>query len=114
MDKETANYIIQYFSQLLTQEERLAIKHTMSLEKLSNSTNSNLDKIFKQAGWITENQTAIDLLKDGYDAFEIKVAKRICNNHQQEVFLNNCEKCGKLARTPYAKQCRHCGHNWHS
>ena len=26
---------------------------------------------------------------------------------------NNCPKCGKLARTPKAKQCRYCFYNWH-
>lgn len=31
----------------------------------------------------------------------------------EKVFLNNCPKCNKLARTPYARQCRHCGHSWH-
>lgn len=86
----------------------------MSLEKVSGSTNHSVGKIYKKVGWITENETALDLLKDGYDAFEIKVAERIWDNFQQEVFLNNCEKCGKLARTPYAKQCRHCGYSWHN
>lgn len=32
---------------------------------------------------------------------------------REKVFLNNCPKCDKLARTPYAKQCRYCGYNWH-
>lgn len=84
----------------------------MSLEKLTYSTNRSLEKAYRNAGWITENETTLDLLKDGYDAFETKVAERIWNNHQQEVFLNNCVKCGKLARTPYAKQCRHCEYSW--
>ena len=28
------------------------------------------------------------------------------------MFLNRCERCSKLARTPYAKQCRFCGNHW--
>jgi hypothetical protein len=26
--------------------------------------------------------------------------------------INTCPQCGQLARTPLAKQCRHCGHDW--
>ena len=46
MDTETAKYIINYFSNLLTSEEKIAIKHTSSMFKLehSSSENPNLKK----------------------------------------------------------------------
>lgn len=42
-----------------------------------------------------------------------RIAELILKDYSNEVFLNNCRKCGKLARTPFAKQCRYCGHDWH-
>lgn len=50
----------------------------------------------------------------GYDVeeFKIAIANRILNDHYEEV-INNCPKCGKLARTPKAKQCRYCQFDWH-
>ena len=115
MNNETAKYIINYFSNLLTSAERMAIKHTSSTFKLENSTsdNTNLTKIYKEKGWITSDQSALDLLKDGYDNFELNVANRIIDQNSDKVFFNNCPKCNRLARTPYARQCRHCGHSWH-
>ena len=115
MDEETARYIINYFSHLLSLAEKAAIKHTTSEIKMGDRLfdNSKLTEIYKEKGWITADQTVLDLLKDGYDAFELNVANRILTQHKDQVHLNNCPKCNKLARTPLARQCRHCGYDWH-
>jgi hypothetical protein len=113
LDQETAKYIVNYFSNLLTDQERLAIKHTMSTSKLEYSKSVNMERIYKEKGWITQDQNVLALLKDGYDNFEMIAAIRILNEHQSMVFLNKCPKCNKLTRTPQAKQCRHCGNDWH-
>ena len=115
MDKETIEYMITYFSSLLTSEEMLAIKHTHSTYKLEDSTtdNSNLTRIYKKYGWLTSDQNVLELLKNGYEQFEINIANRIMSQNPEKVFFNNCPKCNKLARTPHAKQCRYCEHNWH-
>ncbi|CAL2089686.1 conserved protein of unknown function [Tenacibaculum sp. 190524A02b] len=42
-----------------------------------------------------------------------KIAKVILNNYSDKIFLNNCLKCGKLARTPKAKQCQFCFYSWY-
>lgn len=40
------------------------------------------------------------------------IAERLLKDHGSEI-LNTCPRCEKLARTPLAKQCRHCGFDWH-
>lgn len=117
MDQDTAKYIVCYFSELLTNSERAAIKHTHSMikldvEEIERNSNSTLLNIYKKKGWISEDIEILNLLKDGYDNFEIRVAERIMSEHSKEVFLNNCPNCNKLARTPQAKQCRFCSFNW--
>jgi len=93
----------------------MAIKHTTSSYKLQHSTsdNASLTKIYREKGWITSDETVLNLLKDGYENFQLKVASRIVEQSSEKVFFNNCPKCNKLARTPYARQCRYCGHSWH-
>ena len=113
MDQETARYIISYFSKLLTDQERQAVRHTHSIVKLEDTNpDAPLARAYRKKGWLTEDQSVLDLLKNGYDTFELVVANRISSEHSDKVFFNNCPKCGKLARTPQAKQCRHCGHSW--
>lgn len=115
MNTETAQYIIKYFPHLLTAAERMAILHTSSTYKLEHAT---VDKphratVFREKGWLTEDQTVLDLLKEGYAQFELNVANRIVVQSPDKVFFNHCPKCNKLARTPRARQGRFCGHSWH-
>jgi hypothetical protein len=114
MDKETARYIFNYFSNFFTDKESIAFRHYSSTTKLADSKNPDLINMYRQKGWLTSDQEALELIKDGYDAFELKTAKRIMEDNGDKIFLNNCPLCGKLARTPDAKQCRHCGHDWHN
>ncbi len=65
-------------------------------------------------GLISEEPEVKEFLKNGFEEFELSVARRIMKELPEKVFLNNCPKCNKLTRTPFARQCRHCGHSWHN
>ncbi|WP_298311102.1 hypothetical protein [uncultured Aquimarina sp.] len=41
-----------------------------------------------------------------------KISELILKDYKDKIFLNNCPKCGELARTPKARQCRYCGNKW--
>lgn len=111
--KETAleDYIITYYSNLLTFEENLANKHYMTQQKSMDSSHKLREMLMSK--WRTTNKDALKLLEGGYDNFKRKVCERVMSETPKEVFVNNCPKCGKLARTPYAKQCRFCNYDWH-
>ena len=95
----------------MTDNEKLALKHHIHSYKTSDDP--KMRRILINKGWIRTEPEILDFLKDGYDEFELNIARRIITENPEKVFLNNCSKCNKLARTPYARQCRHCGHNWH-
>ena len=114
MDKETAKYIVTYFFHLLPDKEKLAWKHHSSILKLEHNNSPKTIEIYKRKGWITEEKEIIELLKDGYDKFEIDTAKKIIEKYPDKIFLNKCPKCNQLARTPNAKQCRFCRFDWHN
>lgn len=109
MDKETANYIIKYYPKLLNPAEAMAIRHYSSTFKMKGAPNR--EAIFLEKGWLTNDPDVLDLLKDGYDTFELRTATRMLSEHADQICINKCPKCGRLARTPEAKQCR-CGHTW--
>ncbi|MDH6309209.1 ribosomal protein L40E [Dysgonomonas sp. PFB1-18] len=116
MDIETARYITTYYYHLFSDEEKLALRHQHSTIKLSDREEDNhikVTELYKEKGWLSDWQPALDLLKDGEDVFYINVAKRIMAESPHKVFLNYCSKCNGLARTPQAKQCRFCGYDWH-
>ena len=41
------------------------------------------------------------------------VATKLLIKYNDKVVLNKYPKCRKIARTPKAKQCRFCRHDWH-
>lgn len=41
------------------------------------------------------------------------VATMLLVKYKDKIVLNKCPKCGKIARTPKAKQCRFCQYDWH-
>lgn len=114
MNQETIRYILNYFSYLLTETEGKAMRHSHSLIKLNHdiSESSRMARLYYKNGWLSTDPAVLDLLKDGNEAFEQMVAQRIMSRTPEKVFFNNCPKCGQLARTPYARQCR-CGYQWH-
>ncbi len=42
-----------------------------------------------------------------------KIAEIIMREYKDKIILNNCPNCEKLARSPYARQCRYCRYDWH-
>ena len=113
LNRETAHYIITYFSELMTLLEKAALKHQHSLIKLDGDENERRTELYYRRGLLSNDPEVLDLLSAGPEEFMIKCAERILKEHPNKVYLNLCPKCNKLARTPYAKQCRYCGHDWH-
>ena len=110
---EIAEYIIAHYSHLLTMPEKLALKHHRSTLKLEEATNNKMLDLYHKVGWLSDNPNVLNYLSEGYIPFIMKCAEQILQDAPDKVVLNFCPLCGKLARTPHAKQCRHCGHDWH-
>lgn len=115
MDQEKVRYIMDYFLHVLPNDERLSIEYTLNQLK-SNTVFLPFitikDTLIKR-GYIRPNQDLQDLHKEGYEAFEQKIASYILKNYLHKIYFNNCPKCHQLARTPFAQQCGQCGHDWH-
>ena len=118
MNLEQAHYILKYYDNLMTFHEKTAWKHWVINYKIEHSGSTQSQKeakinLYLKNGRLSSEPTIKELLKNGIDYFIIKTAKRISLDHPKVLKLNNCAKCGKLARTPFAKQCRYCFHDWH-
>lgn len=110
---ELIDYIFGYQSKFMTKNENAAQWHVFAMGKSKNGTNKAFYNHFKQRNLISDDTEVIALLKFGFENFKEKVATRIFNEHRDELELNLCPKCFKIARTPLAKQCRFCHHDWH-
>ena len=115
MEPELADYIFNYCYEFYNEKERKAIDHHFGLVKKVDRYSDDLPEPFLKIKnkLLTDDFEALELLKDGYSNFILKTAERIYHDHKAELNLNLCPQCHKIARTPQAKQCRFCGHDWH-
>ena len=113
MNIELINYIIRFYVNLFNENERKALRHIHSIIKLGPvQENDTRLEMYKRTQRISSDPKVLELIENGYDKFYERTAKRILTEYPEKVFINECPKCGKLARTPTAKQCRFCQHKW--
>lgn len=117
MTQEETAYLIKYYGSLLTGKEQIAYKHLLHNEKLAANDNAEarerMRAVMLRVGWLSENVEVVTLFEKGVPAFRQLIADKLYAEHGGESLFNNCPRCQLLARTPLAKQCRYCGHDWH-
>jgi hypothetical protein len=52
------------------------------------------------------------LLSNGSQPFREALAARLLSENKALIYANSCPRCGKLPKTPRAKQCPWCLHSW--
>jgi hypothetical protein len=117
MEADVVNYLIKYHTSLLTDTERLVLKHLQHNDKLlaneDTVSRERMREMYLRMGWLTSDARVLVLLQDGPDTFVQRAAQRIYAENGGETLLNNCPVCNRLARTPQARQCRYCNFDWH-
>jgi hypothetical protein len=118
LNLQLANYVVRYFPDLMSDEELKAQRHLFATMKVTGGRSDEMaqreaenDKF--RSRMLSTEPNVLNLAEDGYQQFQLETAARILRDSGGRVFLNLCPLCGTLARTPRAKQCRHCGHDWH-
>jgi hypothetical protein len=106
-------YISIYCTQFYNEKEKAASQHYTAQVKLL-PYKDKLKKVAESYKRLTSSDAEVlSLLKNGYIEFKNKAAERIYSEHFDELYLNKCPKCGGIARTPQALQCRYCEYDWH-
>ena len=108
---DLARYVIRHYANLMTKKEYLAYKALIIDQKAESSPPALAARIRKT--WGTEDPTVRAMLDQGSEKLMQAICDRIMRDHPGELIINRCIKCGGLAQTPKAKQCLHCGYDWH-
>jgi hypothetical protein len=118
LNPKVAYYVVRFHAELMTDAERKAQQHLFATMKATMGRSDEMaqhvaqnDNMFSR--WLSSETPVLNLAKDGYQRFQLTTAARILRDSADKVFFNCCPACWELARTPSAKQCRYCGHDWH-
>lgn len=107
---ELEDYIYRYCERFMTEDELDAKK---AISYGFNTQSESILATMRQKGWISDDPRVLAMIADGNQALKDSIIKRVWNEHRHELPLNLCPKCHKIARTPQARQCRYCFHDWH-
>lgn len=110
MRNELIHYLLNHYGHLLPENERLTLRH---IHVLDHSRHFDADYKAKTIEKFGHPATEVNFRDSGPDAFRAECAAWLLREQADEISLNNCARCGGLARTPLARQCRYCGHDWH-
>jgi hypothetical protein len=111
--------VIRYYRRFMTKQEHLVARHlfgTMKATKGRSDAEAQAESLAGQhpvRELLSSDREVLEMARDGYEAFAERTAKRILTEHSDEIYLNHCPRCGALAQTPKARQCRFCFHDWH-
>ena len=118
LNPQVACYILRFYAHLMAEEEWKAhchliatLKATKGRSDLAAQREAQNHKFYSRS--LSAEPHVLKLARDGYEQFQLTTASRILRDSAQMVFFNRCPACNQLARTPSARQCRYCGHDWH-
>jgi len=116
--RELAHYIVRFHNHLMTDTERRAQSHLFATMKAMMGRSDAAAQREAQnskalSRRLSSEPDVLRLAGDGYEPFVMRTAMRILQDSADKLILNYCRRCGELARTPTARQCRFCGYDWH-
>jgi hypothetical protein len=119
VDADIKCYVFRYYPQLMNAQERAANLHLFGTVKATNGRSDAAAQTEARSGprhlhdLLSDEPQVLRLAADGYQAFVMRTAEGIIREHSDKIELNCCPQCGRVARTPRARQCRFCGNDWH-
>ena len=113
MTAELQKYLLDHSREWMLPEEIRALTR-ISLTKWAEEADRKiaLTEPKMEAFYGFADEKTNKLVELGKEQLQIRIAERLLRDAGDKI-INNCPKCGKLARTPRAKQCRYCRHDWH-
>jgi hypothetical protein len=115
-DDVLTEYIWRHYSQLLTSAEARAGLYRPPLDR---ETATRM-KGASFADYLDRTHGPVELyaltaeLQNGRKALFRRARIRILESHGTLVFINRCPACKRIVRSPGARQCLWCKHDWHN
>ena len=112
-EAELTRYVWSHFAPLLSDFERQAGRAAQAREKAAAADSPSMSRMLSER-WGRSGDPEIEAaLSAGAEAFRRAACRRVLAERGAEVVINRCPRCGRVVRTPAARQCFWCGFDWH-
>jgi hypothetical protein len=112
-DRELTQCIWDHFSHLMTEFER-RVGHAIIGRQKAAGCGADSSHLLAIRWGHTDDPEINAALADGPERYRRRVCSRILAEAGDEVLVNRCPECNRVLRTPRARQCFWCGHDWHA
>ena len=102
-------YVWSHGTPYMTKFEMPGWKTVDSREKRQNTEHEQMQRLLEENFGHENDSAVVEALRHGRLKFMESVRDRVLRENLEIV-----NRCPELARTPTAKQCRWCGHDWHT
>ena len=110
---ELARYVWNHYSHLMSNFEREVGRAALARDKAAASSDSTIGRVISERWGRTGDPAVSSALSAGSEAFRHAASLRVLSERSDAVAIKRCHKCRCISRTPEAKQCFWCGHDWH-
>lgn len=107
---ELKSYVSFNFRQLTTKEEgeELDKRFRLFFDAVAHLKHRDPNLMSKTDVQFIEQQ------RGPFDSLEAEISQRVWSEiNSGAIRINRCPECSRIVRTPRAKQCLWCGHDWH-
>lgn len=108
-------YVWRHCQHLMTDIERRADRAGMAAIKADAAEQGGSHSLAKavRERWGSAGDAEGGMaLAAGYEAFRERVTHRLLSDAAVRAMINRCPACGRVVRTPLARQCLWCKHTW--
>lgn len=105
--------IMRHQGELMTPFERSVYSAFLARWKAEGYQNPGLERLVRETTGDWGDPRIDEVLDLGFEVFSRNVADRVLREQRAQLILNRCPKCNRIVRTPKAKQCMWCYHDWH-
>jgi hypothetical protein len=111
-DRVLTAYIWEHYRHLFTEfEKQVDVRIKVEIKSRHMSKEMREERLTRFCG---PPDPAVDrALEDGHWAFLDQVRARVLAEAEAQVVINRCPMCSRIVRTPKARQCMWCHHDWH-
>jgi hypothetical protein len=111
-DSELTEYIWRYFGRLMSDFEVRVGRAHFAEHKAALEAHDIARFVLKRHSLVGDPDVEA-ALADGTEAFRRRVCRRLQAERPSDLSINRCPAFHRVVRTPKARQCLWCGHDWH-